>query len=29
VGLVAAVIGIAGIIGGWFLKKSKMNKESM
>jgi hypothetical protein len=29
VGLVAAVIGIAGIIGGWFLRKSKANKDSM
>lgn len=26
VGLVAAVIGVAGIIGGWFLRKSKLNK---
>jgi hypothetical protein len=28
VGLVTAVIGIAGIIGGWFLRKSKLNKDS-
>jgi len=29
VGLVAALIGIAGIVGGWFLRKSKQNKESV
>jgi hypothetical protein len=27
VGLVTAVIGVAGIIGGWFLRKSKLNKD--
>jgi len=27
VGLVTAVIGVAGIIGGWFLRKSKMSKD--
>jgi hypothetical protein len=29
VGLVAAVIGVAGIIGGWFLRKSKLNKDTI
>jgi hypothetical protein len=29
VGLVAALIGMAGIIGGWFLRKSKQDKESV
>ena len=29
VGLVAALIGVAGIIGGWFLRKSKPNKDSV
>jgi hypothetical protein len=29
VGLVAALIGIAGIIGGWFLRKSKQDKQSL
>ena len=27
VGLVAAVIGLAGIIGGWFLRKSKVKQD--
>jgi hypothetical protein len=29
VGLVTAVIGVAGIIGGWFLRKSKLYKDSV
>ena len=27
IGLVAAAIGISGIMAGWFLKKSKLNKD--